>query len=794
MLQVSPARRPDLIAVSILVSITTLLFADVVAGTHSFFLRDLAHYYYPMKHMLREIVLAGEFPSWTRAISAGQPLAANPEHEVFYPATWLLFLPDYFLGFRLHILVHFYVGILGMYALLRSMELRSLSSFCGAVAFGLGGVYMSYVNLLPILFSAAWLPLTCLFTRRFLFERRPRWFALASLALGLQFLVGEPTTVLQTGFILGMYALYRGWYAARDEGRSWRAAIPEMATRAGLIALISIAGFAVGAAQMLPAIDFVRDSVRARGFPFEIVAKWSMPWTKLLELVYPNVLGHISGDGYVSYWGKSLYSPYGPPFLYKIYPGLIVTIFAAAAIFTRRRGSFFVVLLCFFSFLIALGDHTPLLRFLYDAGITSVRYPEKFALIGIFALTILGSQALQRVLDGDASLRRLVLMLLALTGVAAAAAAAAGFTPFYADLYRTMNLEAMGTRATAELSHRGWIRALLQAAMLFAVVWCLPRVRRPILMILLGAFVLADLAPIAHEVNPRLPAAYFTEEPEIVASLPQPRSEYRIFHEADWYSRGRQAERYFSTGPLMYWVVRAGMFPLMTAGYGFQTVMDTDYDKTALLVTEDFTQSVWEVKASGRRDWSRPFMAMSNAWYRAVYRDFSSEAIRVQGDMRQARPIGFFAARRAPRYYFADQLVTIRDRHDFVKRLSSETFKDRVAFVGRPSFTPARGVVSGWKETSNAARIDVETEGRAFLVLSVTAHRYWQISIDGRRAEPVVTNIAYQGVVVPAGRHRVEMRYHNPLVRVGIIVSAIVFLLLAATAMFPAGARTSHQA
>jgi hypothetical protein len=791
MLLVSSARRPDLIAVSILVSVTTLLFADVIAGTHNLFARDLAHYYYPMKHMLREIVLAGEFPYWTRIISGGQPLAANPEHEVFYPGTWLLFLPDYFLGFRLHILVHFYAGILGMYALLRSMQLRAIASFAGAVAFGLGGVYMSYVNLLPILFSAAWLPLTLLFTRSFLLDRRLRWFALAALSLGMQFLVGEPTTVMQTGFLMGMYALYRGWYAARDEGRSWRAAVPQMAGRVGIIGLISIAAFAVGAAQMLPALDFARDTVRVRGFGFDLVSTWSMPWQKLLELIYPNVLGHISGDGYEHYWGKDLYTRYGPPFLFKIYPGLVITAFAAAALWCRRRGSGFVLLLCSFSFLFALGSHTPLLRFLFDLGITSIRYPEKFALIGVFAMTVSGSQALQRVIDGDDVLRRRTLGILALAGAAAAVVVLIGLTPLYAPLYGLMNLEAMMTQATATLSHRDWISALLHAIVLFGIVWALPRVRRRLWAALLGVFVVGDLAPVALELNPRLPASYFKEEPEIAASLPQPRSEYRVFHEANWYMHGSQAQRYFASGPARPWVTRAGMYPLLTAGYGFQTVLEGDYDGTALLVTEDFMESLRSVHQSGRRDWWRPYMAMSNAWFRAVHRDYESEMRRIGGDMLKARPVGFIAAQRIPRYYFSDQIVTVRDRHEFAKRLSEESWSNRVAFVRQPSFVPAGGIVSAWKETANTATIDVQASGRAFLVMSVTAHKYWRITIDGTPAEPIITNIAYQGVVVPKGRHRIEMRYRNPVVPIGIAVSLASTILLIVAASVPRRRRSS---
>jgi hypothetical protein len=92
-------------------------------------------------------VQGGEFPYWNRHFSAGQPFAANPEHEVFYPLTWLVLLPSYDLGFRLLILAHVYIGVLGMYALLRSMALRIPAAYFRALAFGLGGLVLSYINL-----------------------------------------------------------------------------------------------------------------------------------------------------------------------------------------------------------------------------------------------------------------------------------------------------------------------------------------------------------------------------------------------------------------------------------------------------------------------------------------------------------------------------------------------------------------------------------------------------------------------------------------------------------------------
>jgi hypothetical protein len=771
------SRRADVLAVASLALIVTISFADVIAGINNFYMRDLTRYYYPTKQILREIVYGGEFPYWNRYFSAGQPIAANPEHEVFYPLTWLILLPSYDFGYRMHVLVHLYIGLLGMYALLRSMGLRVAGAWFGAISFGLGGIYLSYVNLLPILFCAAWLPLTCMYVRKFLLEHRTRDFALGALFLGMQFLVGEPTTVMQTGLLLGMYALYRGWYSPRRVVRSL--------TSVMWVGIISIIAVTIGAAQIIPAIDHVGDSARSRAFEFDLVSAWSMPWSKYAELIYPNILGHIAIKQVMWYWGGGLYPGMGSPFLFSIYAGLATIALCIGGALSRARGARFVLLLCVISSLLALGGHTPLLKFLYDRGIaTSIRYPEKFALIGIFAITVFAAQMLDRLLDGDESVRDGALgFAIAVTSVAAIIAII-GFTPHYkrAFLYVWGMTANAGSLWEVKVSHRDWMIAVGRGALLIGLLVTARFRHRRAWLAAGAAFVIADLTYCTYELNPRMPRRFF-EPPPAAKQLPANRADYRVFHEADWYGQEEIARQYFSTGEAVYWIVRNGLFPMTPAGAGVRTVLERDYDKTALVPTIDLTDSIWDVKRSGRAQWWEPFMAMSNAWYRATYRPFPAEKLRVKGNFKNAAPIQFLPAEHYPRYYFADQIVTIRNRQDFLKKLIGEKFSSRVAFVSRPSFVPGEGTVSVVRETANTATLDVESRGEGLLVMSITPHKYWRISIDGAHVPSIVTNIAYQSIVVPPGRHRVVMEYSNDLIRICLVVSIITLLAMIALAI-----------
>lgn len=813
------SRRGDAAAVLLLAFLVTLFFADVLFGSGRFFIRDLTRYYYPTKRIIREVILAGEFPYWNPYYSAGQPMAANPEYEIFYPLQLLILLPDYDLGFRLHVIIHYLIAAIGMYLLLRSMDLGLAASLFGAISSALGGLYMSLGNLLPILFAAAWIPWILLFVRRLLLTPTSRHFALAALFLGMQNLVAEPTTMIQTWALCGIYAIYRAWYAR---------AAPAIAVRGVLLALLVIAaGLIVGAVQLIPAFDHVGDSARARPFTFDLVTSWSMPWVRPLELLFPHILGHIYSRG-TYFWGGGIYPGVGSPFLFSMYSGLLAALMLVLAVFIRPRGSRLVLLIAMGSVLLAAGRNSPLYRWLYDAGIAqSIRYPEKFALMALVACTILSAVLFDSLARGDPRALRVALIAVLSLSVVSLAMAIFAQTDFYAlafaDLWglrKSPNLSLL-----VKMSRQDWTlnaARMLTAALLIGVGYRLQRgpgsrvpspgsqiaeVRpvtrdpgpgtyptlRAIWVSLLLIFLLIDLAPVQLDVLPRVQRSFLTPPP-IARALDPDRSDYRIFHEADWYGTTEVARKFFGTGDAVYWIVRNGLYPMTPASWGFRTVLERDYDKTQLLPTIDFTDAIWRVKNGGRKDWREVAMAMSNARYHAQYRNFNQERERAKGRLKTAQPVDFIKGQNNPRYYFATQLATARDGKQFSNKLTGQTWDRRVAFVGFPGFTPGVGRILDQRETANTVRLEVETRSRAFLVMAVTPHKYWQATLDSQPALLKPANIGYQGLIIPPGRHVVHLRYRNPLVAYGGMISLGAVALFAGMALFgPARQRVRLQ-
>jgi hypothetical protein len=284
---------------------------------------------------------------------------------------------------------------------------------------------------------------------------------------------------------------------------------------------------------------------------------------------------------------------------------------------------------------------------------------------------------------------------------------------------------------------------------------------------------------LAVELTPRIPLAFYRDPPAVVQQFPPQRSDFRIFHIANWAATSKSGRFYRrQPHPDLYWIERNGLAPLTPASYGLQIVLSGDFDLTELAPTDDFTKAVWKLEAANSGDWLNIVTAMSNIRYIGIYRRPEEALARAHGVMRDVQPVKFIEGLHHPRYYFANEMDVARDPDEFVRKLAAKRYSRQVAFVGEGAFAPAHGVVRRADEWSNGARFDVETDGRAFLVMSVTPHKYWSITIDGQPAPAVVTNIAYQGVVVPGGRHVVEMRYRNPLIAAGGAVTMATLLAL----------------
>ncbi len=735
----------------LLIAVATLLFADVLFLGNNFYLRDLFQYHFPLKRIVRDTIAGGEFPWWQRRISGGQPMAANPAYEIFYPPQWLILVGPFAFGFALHIVFHVYVALLGMYAFLRSLALRVEAAIFGAFSFGLSGFLLGTVTNLPTFFVWSWAGVVGWAVLRAVRTGR---IGAAAIAIAMPLLVGEPMALAQMLLLIASGTLWLLWGpAASPDARRAEAPAATLDRRAAArVAGAMLLAVAIAAVQIVPAIDHARDSSRSRGFRYDVATDFSMPPARPLELFNPRLFGVLTPEAH-AYWGVHLFRR-GSPYLPSLYCGFAVAILALAGLLTRQRGWPLVLSLCAASYVLAIGDQTPLFRWLYDAGLRSIRYPEKFAAMGLVVTIVFAAFVCDRLLSGDRLVRRTAVeiagAMAVLLLIGASICTPALFTSFWRLPSRAAPL--------ASAARQTLFVAAVMAALWGMVIWRIRASR--VWMFTAFALLLFDLGSFSNEALPRMPREFFTT-PSIARSL-----EGVVFHRGEW-TQGALAAQYASLSP--GWTARNGLRPFSAASWGVRSVLEADFDETDLLPTHDLLDAMIRLGNSGFPQWSETFAELSNVRTILDYRAFRTAFQEAQGDPARLQPLVIHRLASHGTYFFPRALLPL----DVVRVHTPES-----AFVPFPPFTPAPARVIAVRETSNRATIDVDASGRAFLVATVTRHKYWRATIDGRPAQLLPANFAYQGLEVPAGRHRIEMRYRNPLVIWGGAVSALALIAL----------------
>lgn len=753
----SKPSRADLLATALAVLLVAACFADVIAGGSCFFVRDLTRYYFPTKSVIHRIVASGELPLWNPYYSGGQPALANPEYEIFYPGQWLIFLPDFFLGFRLHILLHFIVGALGMYALMRSLNARAGVALLTAITFVLSGPFLSSTNLLTTLFPLAWFPWCLLFSRRYVHGRTRGDLALASLCFAMVLLIFEPGNVVQIAVICIGYS----WYAGVRSGKRFG---PVGATLLPLILATAIA-----AVQLLPTLDFIRHTARSAGMSYDMIATWSLPPVRLFELLQPHFLGRnpfLSSD----YWGGFLYGAQGGPYFQSLYLGLLPLVALISGVVRRDRRTLAAVAGAAALLVVCIGDHTPLLRLAYLAKLPlALRFPERFATGAAFLLILAAGLATQRIID-DAAWRatslRVTVALVGLTVIVTAFVFSRAGAGVFAEWWRLSPEVIVRSLALARVD---WLNTCWRAGLLCAVLYGM-RWRRSYAIVLPVLFVVIDLVPLVNEVAPRMPRRFF-EAPPVVQELRGASHASRIFFHPEW-STGAVMRGYNSERSTIYWVTRNGLFPRLPAAWGLSTILERDIDLTNLRPSADFLDAFWQHPPRDPAAFV-PWAAMANVeWFAALRPPQPS----LQ-DPTLTRPVAFVPLGQNPRYYFADEVVRIQSLADFANQVVSNRHSRHAAYVTSPVVTAGSGSVVRFDESANHISIDAVTPASALLVASVTRDDHWQATVDGRPIAILPVNVGFQGVMVAPGRHRIEFSYRNRLFACGLFISGLALVL-----------------
>ena len=119
-----------------------------------------------------------------------------------------------------------------------------------------------------------------------------------------------------------------------------------------------------------------------------------------------------------------------------------------------------------------------------------------------------------------------------------------------------------------------------------------------------------------------------------------------------------------------------------------------------------------------------------------------------------------------PRFFLVSRVQRAANMESALAALRARDFDPRMEAVVEGPLSPAPGPPTAPPASVRllaygARQFTVQTEAAApaFLVTSETAYPGWHAFLDGQERTPLMTNAAFRGLPVPAGKHIVKMRF-----------------------------------
>lgn len=364
--------RPWLAPLLFFVIVAFLLAPSAAVGQGVFGHHDLRHHHLPWRAWAAQRWGAGEVPWWASGAANGFPLLAEGEGGFLYLPTMLLFvlLPNG-LALNWSVLGHHVLAAMGMWAFARAIGLRQAAPVLVGLAWGFSGFLVSHTLYLGMQNGLAWVGwlLFATVTRR-------AW--LTALGIGMLGLAGHPQAAAFAGLLVGVHAV------ATVRGR-------ELLRWAGG----ATAGAVIAAPQLLASLELGRFSMREGGVSAAFANIGAMPIQEMVGFVLPYAFGFdrpadIPETYYhraTGYWGAGVNS-----WETCVYVGVPLALLALLGL---RRSKFWSGVLAL-SLLLMLGGPTwALLRQL--PGFEFFRFPGRFALVAVAALSVLAGYGLDEV-------------------------------------------------------------------------------------------------------------------------------------------------------------------------------------------------------------------------------------------------------------------------------------------------------------------------------------------------------------------------------------------------------------
>ncbi len=393
--------RKDLVALFGITLIIVLFFLPLFVPrqqllvTPDFGKSDSMHFSFATKYVLGERLRQGSLPLWEPRMGDGFPLFAEGQIGAFFLPNLLLFrlLPTV-TAYNLSLVLSLLFLAWGVYAWLRQHAMTPAASFFGGVTMGLSGLAITQLPHHTLIQGFSMMPWVLVAVTNLFQKPSPAGAAWVGLAVSQQFLAGFP----QASFITLLFATaYFFWRNAKN-------------FRGILLFGFSLAlGAGLSTVQLLPSLEFLRQTPNPGGLDAQIASYFSFPLRHLLTFISPFSLGNPKTGTYphfADFGGSIFWENTG-------YIGLLPLFLVGFLLFAKKnplmRFLFWSVAI---SFLLMWGSHSPL-YFLHSFWPFNLfRVPSRFLWIFLLYVIALAAGGFDRLIRQKSYALRIVLYML----------------------------------------------------------------------------------------------------------------------------------------------------------------------------------------------------------------------------------------------------------------------------------------------------------------------------------------------------------------------------------------------
>lgn len=370
----SESRRTALAAAALGASLAGVLLWPVFFGLVPA-RGDLIDFFWPMKHYTASRWLAGEIALWNPLSGGGEPWLAQLQTGVFYPLDLVFMLPLPYSALAA-ILLHMALASAGMAAWLYGLGTSRAAALTGGLLYCGAGAFLSLFPVYNNACTAAWLPWVFLGAHRVARGANITAFALPC---ALSFLAGEPSLAAAGGVSAALIA-----YGTRGEGDT-RLHRPSGSGKRLLLGWLLALGLA--AVALVPFVQLLIDSGRLVGATREEALTRPVGIVDLGDLILPPTAEAV----------RTLIPGRGSYLLsIALGPAVFFLAVAAGAGFPGRgRLLLSLALLAGAGLLCSLGASGLLMPLLYDLGVVrGLRFPARWFVFCHLAITFFAAAGL----------------------------------------------------------------------------------------------------------------------------------------------------------------------------------------------------------------------------------------------------------------------------------------------------------------------------------------------------------------------------------------------------------------